>query len=484
MVRQIGRAGARKSRSVAAAIASWFAASSVLTSCTSTITGRTHPQATSPARPNIVFVLTDDQRVDQLGQMPIVTRRLLPFGMELDRAYVVNALCSPSRTSLLTGQYSHSSGIYLNGDRARLGGGFEDFDDRSTIAVWLHSAGYRTGMFGKYLNHYHDGDYVPPGWDRWVALLAPNSLYYQYDLAVDGSQVRYFGSRPSDYSTDVYARYAGAFIRHAPADQPVFVWVAPAAPHGPNTPPVRYEHAYPRLTAHHSPNFNEADVSDKPAYIRRVPRLTQGKVNAMDVRARQSARTLRAVDDLVGTLLIALHDTRRLANTLFVLMSDNGAASGEHAWRYKLDPYEESIRVPMVVRWDGVVRGGSTSHRLVANIDIPPTFASVAGARSPSVDGVSIMPVLKNEGSVRTNFLIEHQHFGARYDPPTYCAVRSGSWLFVHYKTGEEELYDLRNDPYELDNRRLDPALTERVTELRALDRQLCVPRPPHMPPF
>ncbi len=206
----------------------------------------------------------------------------------------------------------------------------------------------------------------------------------------------------------------------------------------------------------------------------------------MSGRYVRMVETLRAVDDAVHDVVVALRSTGRLDNTLIMFASDNGIAFGEHRWTYKLVPYEESIRIPLVIRWDGVVPPGSIDRHLVANIDVAPTFAEAAGVVPPPVEGRSLVPLLRGDDvSWRQLFLLEHLRYSAthRNTPPTYCGVRSQHRVFVHYASGFEEYYDLRSDPYELHNAIEEPS-SGWITRLRNATRRLCQPRPPGMPPF
>jgi len=443
--------------------------------------GRTSVAGAASPRPNIIVVVTDDQRYDQRWTMPTVTNRVAALGMTAARAFVSNPLCAPSRATLLTGRYSHGTGMYTNGD-GTAPGGFPSLRDGSTIATWLHAGGYRTGLFGKYINHYERPAYVPPGWDRWAALAEANSVYYDYTLSIDG-RARRFGHTARDYLTDTIKRYAAAFIRNADK-RPFFAWIGTPAPHGPNISPPRYSDLFQQLHHAHHPNYNEADVRDKPRYIRTLERLDPRDDAAMDAIWRKGARSLLAVDDLVERLLDVLRATGELDNTLFVFMSDNGHSIGEHRWRYKNDPHEETIRIPMIFRWPAVIRPGSTSGAIVANIDLAPTLAEAAGVPAPHVDGVSLLPLFRGREPPHERLLLEHSHYGAPMDPPSYCGVRTPRWLFVHYATGEEELYALGRDPYELRNLRKVDGYQDVARRLRSRTRSLCDPRPPGLPKF
>jgi len=435
-----------------------------------------------PARPNIVLIVTDDQRWDTLSQMPGVDRLLADRGLTFSNAFVTNPLCCPSRSAILTGTHSHSTGVYTN-EGAH---GLAAFDDRSTIATWLDDAGYETAFIGKYFNGSWPAAYVPPGWDRWAAFRNGDDLYYDYDLLVDG-RPRAYGTGADSYSTDVLARYAERFIRMTPDDDPLFMMVSTFAPHSPRTPPPGSVAGTDADAATASawqpgPNLPETDVSDKPAYVQALdPFGPQHLRRARRAWAEQVA-ALRSVDEMVTGVVRALRETGRLTDTLIVFTSDNGIAVGEHGWTYKLAPYEESIRVPLVMRYDPLTDGGRTDA-LAVNVDIAPTIAALAGVRAPGIEGRSMLPILEGEAAgVRKDFLIEHVRYrGDRGlpDPPTYCAVRTHDRLFVHYATGEEELYDLDRDPWELENLATVARRREELTALRQRTKQLCRPKPP-----
>jgi N-acetylglucosamine-6-sulfatase len=439
-----------------------------------------HPPTPTP--PNVVVIVTDDQRWDSLGFMPTVSHELQGRGMTFKNAFVVNSLCCPSRASILTGNYSHTTGVYTSTPPH---GGAETFDPTSTLATWLSGAGYHTGLSGKYLNHYR-GRQIPPGWDDWVAFTGPYS-YYDYAVDRNGS-IEHHGSRPRDYSTTMFGDEAQRFITEAPVDQPLFLYYAPFAPHSPATPSDRYQGAMSKLPEFRPPNYNESDVSDKPAWLRRYPAMTPAVQTAVDQLRRQQLQALLSVDDEVDGIIRALRETGRLHDTVILFTSDNGYAWGEHRWKNKLVPYEESIRVPLIVRYDALDTAGADGH-LVANIDIAPTIAALAGIDAPPTDGRSLVGLIEgSETSWRTSFLIEHlfdvRAGGRKPNPPTYCALRATRYLLVRYATGEGELYDLRRDPYELSN--VDGAPSYRAIEsgLERKLRTLCSPRPPGMPPL
>jgi N-acetylglucosamine-6-sulfatase len=435
--------------------------------------------AGAQAQPNIVLVLTDDQRWDTLNVMPTVQTRLVSRGVTFTNGFVVNPVCCPSRASTLTGRYSHSTGVYNNGGPY---GGWGSFRTReaSTIATWLHGGGYRTGFFGKYLNNY-GGRFVPPGWSRWVAFSPPNvANYYGYRLNVDGTLVGH-GTDPGDYSTDVLAEHASSFIRSA-GPRPLFVLFAPFAPHGPPTPAPRHEGAFSGLPPWRPPSYNEPDVADKPAWVRSLAPLTSEDAVAVDAFRRGQLESLLAVDEAVDQLLEALAATGRLDETIFVFTSDNGYLWGEHRWRTKIVPYDESIRVPLVVRYDGVASPAATSSRVVANIDLAPTFAAAGGVAAPGAEGRSFLSLLRNPNAPwRPDVLVENRKSGTAPQVPSYCVIRNATYSYVQYGTGEEEIYDVSADPGQLRNLARDPAFRETLVTFRQRTRALCNPAPPSM---
>ena len=431
------------------------------------------PAAESVSRPpDVVLIVTDDQRWDTLWAMPQVQERLVAPGVVFPNAFVVNPICCPSRASILTGNYSHTTLVYR---QAPPFGRYEWFDARATLATWLEGAGYTTGLFGKYLDGYqHDAltGVVPPGWDRWVAFV--HSAYLEYALTVDGHIYRY-GSAPADHSTEVLADDAVGFIEEA--EGPLFLEFTPAAPHAPAIPATQDASAFDDLAPARPPSFDEADVSDKPAWVRALPRLGS-QAAQVDAFRRDQYASLLGVDRAVGDILDALGRTGRLENTLVIFTSDNGIQHGEHRWTRKEAPYEESIRVPLVVRWDAA--GWSAGDRpgaLALNIDLAPTIAAAAGVATPQTDGRSLLPILEGRPDERRDFLIEHL---VNANPvPTYCAVRSRTATYVLYSTGEEELYDLVADPYELENLAGDADRTALLSSMRERLRSLCQPAPP-----
>jgi arylsulfatase A-like enzyme len=390
-------------------------------------------------QPNIVLILTDDQRWDTVSYMPTVQSKLVEKGVTFANGFVTTPLCCPSRASILTGAYSHRTRVYRNGD---LLGGFASFRDESTIATWLDAAGYDTALIGKYLNGY-PGSYVPPGWDRWVALRPPG--YYRYGFDIDGEN--FPRANRAAYSTDFLARKAVSFI--SAATGPFFLYFAPYGPHPPATPAVRHSSAFADLPRWRPPSYNERDVADKPRWVRAVPRWDAARRQSVDTLRRKQLQSLLAVDEAVGSILRALANRRELGDTLIVFVSDNGFFWGEHRLRAKWYPYEESVRVPFVVRYDALISSPRTETRAAVGIDLAPTFAEVAGIAAPGSEGRSLVPILAaDDVAWRPSFLVETLN---KY-PPTYCALRSPRYSFITYRTGVREIYDLAVDRFQLRN--------------------------------
>jgi N-acetylglucosamine-6-sulfatase len=419
------------------------------------------------ARPNIVLILTDDQRWDTVRYMPTVAGKLVGQGVTFANGFVTNPLCCPSRASILTGAYSHTTRVYRNDGPL---GGFASFRDESTLATWLDDAGYRTALIGKYLNGY-PGSYVPPGWDRWVAFRSAG--YYRYGFDVGGEDFPV--TDRTTYSTDFLRQEAVSFIRAAP--RPFFLYFAPYAPHGPATPATRHESAFSDLLPWRPPSYDERDVSDKPRRVRSMPRLDDPARRFLDGFRRNQLRTLLAVDEAVASILEALADRGQLQNTVIVFMSDNGFLWGEHRLSGKRYPYDESIRVPFVVRYDGLVDAARTDRRSVLGIDLAPTFAELAGVEAPGAEGRSLLPLLtRDDARWRRAFLVETLKGGR---PPTYCGIRAQRYKFVAYASGDRELYDLAADPHELRNLAGAPSRAKTLSLLRTRLARLCNPPPP-----
>jgi N-acetylglucosamine-6-sulfatase len=340
----------------------------------------------------------------------------------------------------------------------------------------LSGLGYSTALIGKYLNGYGLPKYIPPGWTHWFALTTTD--FFGFKVSQDGHAVQY----PGAYQTDVLGQDAVDYVHSVPPDRPLFLYWSPHAPHYPATPAPKYADKFTGMKPARPPSFNEADVSDKPQYIRDQAQLTEDGIATVDEFRRDQYRSLLSVDDWIGSILQALSDTGRLDNTLIVFMSDNGLLLGEHRyWKWKTMPYEESIRVPLIVRWDAAgwnVPRADRQH-LVANVDLAETWAEAAGTTMPGNEGLNLLPLLASpQGANWRKALLLEQ--ATDHIVPSYCGVRERRYVYVQYATGEEELYDLATDPYELENLASDPGQSAQLDRLRAEDHVLCDPVPPH----
>jgi len=368
------------------------------------------------SKPNIVFILTDDQRLDDVRYMKNLQELVITRGALFYNYFDTVALCCPSRTSILRGQYAHHTGIKTNGGP---NGGFDTAHatgiENSTIATWLQQRGYKTALFGKYLNGYPrfvGAEYIPPGWDNWAVSVKGNAYSeYNYRLNENGKFVDY-GNEEKDYGTDVYAQKTVDFIRNcAKEKQPFFVYFAPYAPHGPATPAQRHLNSFAHTPVPRTKAFNQADVSKSPQYIQKLPILTAEEVASEDNYHSKRIASLQAVDKAIANIHKTLEETGTLSNTYIVFTSDNGFHLGEHRMRRgKQTAYDTDIHLPLYVAGPNI-KAGKTVEAIAGNIDLAPTFAQMAGATTPDfVDGHSLLPVLT--GSMpkdwRQSYLVEH----------------------------------------------------------------------------
>jgi arylsulfatase A-like enzyme len=419
--------------------------------------------------PNIVVILTDDQRQDlMLAHMPLARSRLADSGVTFTNMITNAALCCPVRASLFSGQYVHQHGVRTN--TFATGGGAGVFRDAQTAATDLKARGYTTALVGKYLNQnaptsFPHWPYVPPGWDEWRAF-TPEPRYWGHTLiekAFDSTEIRlvqYGGASDQvNYSTNVLNAKALAFLKRAPRDRPLFLYYAPFAPHvdWPNIPPLvptKDAGACPGPWTHKA-SVNEADVSDKPEFVRTAPLLTSAYLAAELTMKREMCKSMQSVDRGIRNLVNALGYTGRLGNTYIFFLSDQGFMLGEHRLRNrKLTIYDEVVRGDLVVRGPEIAK--RTETNLVQTIDIPATIRDVAGVGTLG-PGRSLRALL--EGSTQplhTEILIEN--YAPNKPAEEAFAVRSLRYKYAEYPAGGRngapfrELYDLLIDPLEMNN--------------------------------
>ncbi len=314
-------------------------------------------------QPNIVVIFTDDQEITSLPNMPYLMSQPEGSWIHFNNAFVNDAICTPSRASMLTGQYSVNHGIVLNGQGGEL-------DDSNTVATWLDDAGYTTALFGKYSNGYpwnNGSSWKPAGWDEFNGTLG-NTVQIT-ETAVD-------------------------FLESV--DGPFFLNVNYRAPHYSVSPSAAYKNA-DVLIPPRSPSMPEEDTSDKPAWVQAL-RMSESTLNAIDGRRTVSYRTLLDVDDGVEAVMETLKAQGQLDDTVIIYLSDHGFSFGAHNWERKHCPYEECHRIPFMIRYPGLP-GSRDDSRYVSIVDVVPTIAELAGV-TPGLpqDGRSLVPLLDQPG--------------------------------------------------------------------------------------
>ncbi len=441
--------------------------------CTAIASGK--PRTTPVNQPNIVVVMTDDQDAGSVAYMPNVMG-LAAEGVTFANSIVNFPLCCPSRATYLTGQYASNHGVMWNSPPK---GGFLKLDHSNTLPIWLQRAGYHTGHVGEYLSGYgyQTSPYFVPGWNEFVATIGGGTyVMHQYKLFENGVIAGY-GNGPTSYQTDVLARHAEEFVRRrAPLTQPFFLSVMPVAPHleftqlKPNPRPApRHVGAFANVPLPIKPSFNEEEISDKPGHMRAAPPIDDARFAELTDRYRSRLESLLAVDEMVGRLVRGLREAGELDNTVIVFTSDNGYLLGEHRQEQKVLPYEESIRVPLIIRGPGAPPG-TTRSQLVANVDLAPTLLDYAGATAGhKVDGISLRGVMARPKLRPTRAIALH----SSWIGSSLIGVRTPRYKYVRWSTGEEELYDLRRDPFELTSLHASKKLKPQRRYLRELSLKL-----------
>ncbi|MDX6607140.1 MAG: N-acetylglucosamine-6-sulfatase [Solirubrobacterales bacterium] len=403
-------------------------------------------------RPNVVVIDTDDMNVTDLFVMRNTLSMLGAHGTTFSNSYVSYPLCCPSRASFLTGQYAHNHGVTTDQQYGQL-------DNTNTLAVWLRRAKYRTAMVGKYLNGYGvvNPREIPPGWTQWYGLTDGTEQHrYGFKLNENG-KVRHYARKPSNYIDYVLnSKVDGVLKKWAPSPKPFFLYYNPNNPHGESgtpswstrdpEPAPQYLGTFGDITAPHPPNFDEANVSDKPEQIQQIPRLSSEQLADIDRRYRGRLESLLSVDDEVKRIVRLVRKYGDKRKTFFMFTSDNGLEMGAHRIEFKDYLYEEGERVPLIIRGPNFPQG-TTRNQLVANIDLAPTITALTGARpGRTMDGIPLLP-LATDPSAQTNRSLLFESF----DIGTF-GVRQGPWVYNLWNNGSEELYNLESDPYELTN--------------------------------
>lgn len=396
------------------------------------------------SRPNVLLIVADDQRADALGEfMPVVEARIIGEGVNFTAARATTPLCGPSRASLYSGKLARNHGLFFNGSPL----------PNIPLAVALKGAGYRTALVGKYANS-HDGS-PKPEFDFWASF--PNGVanYNNPTLNVNGVTGSVNG-----YITYLLRDYALQFLRSVSRDQPFLLCFTPNAPHkqfdGTIVPAPGHETLYPDLAPLRPPSHNEADVSDKPAFLQAFPLLTTEQIAATDALRRAGLQAMKAVDLSIGAILDLLVEQGKIQDTIIFYTSDNGMSWIEHRINEEKNyPYEEALRVPFAVRYPRMVAGGTAITKLVSQFDVVPTIYELAGVALPAdVDGSSLVPLFE-EGNAAT-WRSEQPIENFRSAPfTTYTGLHTGRYVSIDTLGDSPEFYDLDPavDPYQLDNK-------------------------------
>ncbi|MCS7092530.1 MAG: sulfatase [Patescibacteria group bacterium] len=466
---------------------------------------------------NVIVFMLDDLDVDtfnkavELNLLPNLKNHVLNRGINFVNAFATDSVCCPSRATFFTGQYSHNHGVLSNAEH---NGSVIKFKDNSTLATWLQARNYKTALVGKYLNSYgvvdltkdgrvdnNDKAYIPPGWTRWYGLLDWNVYkMYGFEINENGNVLTYpLEQKSENYQTNVLAKKALDFIKENARDRATqkrnqfFLYLAPTAPHVeilPNTPFSRYSDMwkwsirpdpvdanrsvnlinlpYLNKCSEYECSFDESDVSDKPNWIKNLNRLTSSEKDMIRNQFRDRLLSLIAVDRMIGNIVNELIAQQVYNDTVFIFTSDNGFLYGEHRIAGKMNAFDESTRVPLII-----APAGGTSARNVRSIvlmnDLAPTIVEIASATTPPetvIDGRSLIPLTTNQNAIawRNKFLIEHQPLTdfrktptlLFYDVPQYYAIRTiidgrTSNLYIKYGADSQyEFYNLLTDPYAL----------------------------------
>ncbi len=460
-------------------------------------------------RPNVMVVMMDDMRWDEVQYLPNVQRYVRDRGLRFTNSFSPYPLCCPARTSFLLGQYSHNHHVLFH----EAPYGFGAIDDSRTIATSLDHVGYQTAMVGKYLNKYgvmpsrvtgkSSVDYVPAGWTDWMAGLdtiwpagSPyqgNTYdYFSFTQNINGTPVAHPGQYSSTVVADEVIELVGGYgAERKSSGKPWFLWVTPVAPHhgGPveSDDPAPYTEADGRVQAFGTParpgwvkgRFNtsltrapgtrahgpsEADVTDKPKNISKFLETTPEENTRLRDTERQRAESLYAWDVEFGRIVQKLKDTAQFDKTLIMFTSDNGYYTGEHRQRLgKIKPHEPVIHVPLLVAGPGVSHG--VRYAPVTTFDLTATILDIAGGTLPGMDGESKAGLLYGADRgwnypMLTEGLLPDVHKKVKgFDTGlTEIGIRTGRYKYVRYANGDRELYDLVTDPLELESRIGDPS--------------------------
>lgn len=434
------------------------------------LSGLANRAAPKALPPNFVVVLSDDQRWDTMPYMPRLTEEVVNRGIVYRNAFVNTPICGPSRAAFLSGRYAFANGVRSN-DRAA-----DSFAEETSIARRLHGAGYRTGLYGIYLADL--GEKIPPGWDEWYALRRSEQREdgaFPASHFQNGAQEEVLPATEFDELTDRLREKSAAFLDQN-RDEPFLLWLGMRQPHAPAIPAERHAEELADIEPWRPPSFREEDVTDKPSWVRFMKAISKPEgIARVDALRLAQLRSVLAIDDAVGQLSDRLEELGLTDDTVFVFASDNGHLWGEHWLASKFAPYEESIRVPFVLRYPRLAPTASEVDDLVLNVDLAWTLADLADL-PPAKPGVgrSLLPTFEGRALGREEIVIETP--GGLIARPS-LALRTDRWKYIRTDADAgitEELYDLEADPYEIENLATAPEHAERKKRLSArLDERL-----------
>ncbi len=412
------------------------------------------PALAQSGKRNVVFILTDDHRYDMIGALghPWLKTphldRLLKSGVHFRNAFVTTSLCSPSRASILTGQYVHSHQVTDNVTPLPR--------NLVTFPQVLQQQGYKTAFIGKW-HMGGESDEPRPGFDRWVSFRGQGE-YYDPTINFDGQRRQLKGA----YVTDVLTEEAVKFINENNS-RPFMLYLSHKAVHADFFPAERHKELYSDVAIPHPPSManTEENYRGKPDWVRRQRNSWHGVDGMYDHRVdfdqfyRDYCRTLMALDESVGRVFDELDGKGLLNDTLIVYMGDNGFLFGEHGLIDKRAMYEPSIRVPMIAHCPDLFDGGRAVEGMALNIDICPTMLEAAGVAAPgAVHGRSLLPLLRGAGDWRTEFVYEYYWERDFPQTPTVVGLRIDQYSFMRYHGIWDlyELYDVQKDPDQMNN--------------------------------
>lgn len=421
------------------------------------LAGRTE-QESRDSRRNVVFVLSDDHRFDFMSFHPGAPDfletphldRMAAGGAHLANAFVTTALCSPSRATILTGQYAHTHGVVDNQRTVPAG--------TTLFPEHLQKAGYRTAFIGKW-HMGHEEDDPRPGFHHWISFRGQGT-YYDPLLNVNGDRSRHEG-----YTADILTDYAVEWLQQqAAAEAPFFLYLSHKNVHAEFQPAERHLGRYEKVQLRYPATMadTEENYRGKPDWVRRqrnswhgVDYMYHGQMD-FDTFYKRYCEALLSLDESVGRVLSTLEELGLAESTLVIYMGDNGFMFGEHGLIDKRAAYEPSWRVPMLAYAPGLIEPGGTIEENIQNTDIAPTILEYAGIPIPDrMEGVSFLPLLRGE-RVPWRREIFYEYYWEWNFPhtPTTFAVRTDryKYIFYHGVWGRDELYDIREDLRERNN--------------------------------